>query len=110
MRTAEQLAKLFKASKLGLYDVDLNHDKECIVLTKADVSKNGYALTKTGKRSNRKPKPIEYDDIPAIKQMRSNLNTYNQQLEQTFIDIPSLEKSVTTRTVDGKEHEVKGNE
>ena len=107
IRASTKLGDLFKSTNLSVYDINLSHKRECIVLTKVDISADGNALTRTGNKSKKKPTAIEYEDTPTTLEMRSNLTAYNRQLEKTFIDIPSLEESIITRIVDGKEQRIR---
>ena len=107
MRAAEKLRDLFETSKLSLNDIDLNCQRECIILTKTDPTDGGYGFTRSGKIKKNKPIPLEYDETAETTQMRSNLTLYNQQLKQTYIDIPSLEKPFVTREADGREQKIR---
>ncbi len=68
------LTAMFEDAAFGYFDVGYAEGKETIVLRDEDK------------------KDIEYEDKTHIKQMRLLLNSYNQLLAKTFIDIPSLDK------------------
>lgn len=66
------LTKMFEDAAFGYFDIGYADGKETIVLR----DENKF--------------DIDYEDKPHIKQMRSLVDTYNQLLAKTFIDIPSL--------------------
>ncbi|MFC6637969.1 hypothetical protein GV827_06980 [Sulfitobacter sp. JBTF-M27] len=95
MRATKRLTDLFLNLDLEPYELDLHHNKECIVLKYHDVADNGEP---TSQRGQKKSKDIEYKDTPETIQMRSELNDYNALLAETYIDIPSLTEPHITRT------------
>jgi hypothetical protein len=97
IRASEKLGKIFISAKMNLSDVDLNTERECIVLKDADEAFQGYGFSKLGKPVKKKSKQIEYDDTSKTVKMRSDLTKYNKLLERTFIDIPALEEPFIVR-------------
>jgi len=88
MRAAARLRELFEPLDIELYELDLHHNQECIILNNHDVDEFGEPIKcKTGKK---KSKPIEYKDTKEIKRMRRELTAYNDLLRETYIDIPTL--------------------
>lgn len=90
----KRLINIFKKINFsGLYLSDYE-DREVIIL-KSDSATEG----------DKKAKPVDYDDkdFPEIPVMRESLKLYNQLLNRTFIDIPTLQNPVIE-----KEYESKG--
>lgn len=81
-----KLIKLFKLARFSEFDIGVSDDYEVIILNKKDGD--------TGKA-----KPIEYadSDYDEIPQMRQDLQRYNALLQDTFIDIGSLESPVVKK-------------
>lgn len=68
-----KLLKLFEEARWGPMDITSHPDRECIVLRDEDGN------------------DIEYEDTDETKQMREKLTRYNDLIDRTFIDIPTLE-------------------
>lgn len=101
MRAAERLRDLFDPLDVELYELDLHHNKECIILNDFDVDEFGEPI-KSG-RGEKKSKPIEYADNPETERMRAELIAYNDLLRETHIDIPTLEDPyIERKRSDGK--------
>jgi len=96
IRAAHELREMFSLLDVELYELDLHHKRECIVLNNIDVDEDGEPIK--AKSGTKKSKPIEYQDTPATEQMRADLTAYNDLLKETYIDIPSLEEPHITRT------------
>ena len=95
MRAAKRLIDLFLNLDLEPYELDLHHNKECIVLKDHDVEDNEEPIRVKGQK---KSKDMEYTDTPDTIQMRFELAAYNALLAETYIDIPSLTDPRITRT------------
>jgi hypothetical protein len=96
IRAAHKLHEMFSPLEIELYELDLHHKRECIVLNDLDVDEDGEPIkTKSG---TKKSKPIKYYDTPETDRMRDELTAYNDLLRETYIDIPSLEEPHITRT------------
>ena len=96
IRAAEKLRDMFSLLDIEVYELDLHHNRECIVLNDLDIDEDGEPIkTKSGAK---KSKTIEYEDTPETEQMRADLTAYNDLLKETYIDIPSLEEPHITRT------------
>ena len=96
MRATKKLTDLFLPIGLELYELDLHHNRECIILNEHDVDDLGeFIKTSTGAK---KSKPIDYDNTPETIRMRGELTAYNDLLRETYIDIPTLEDPWITRT------------
>jgi hypothetical protein len=96
IRAAHKLHEMFSPLEIELYELDLHHNRECIVLNDLDVDEFGEPIK--AKSGAKKSKPIEYEDTPETEQMRTDLTAYNDLLKETYIDIPSLEEPHITRT------------
>jgi len=94
MRAAKRLIDLFLNLDLEPYELNIHHNKECIVLKDHDVDENGEPIRVKGQK---KSKDIDYTDTPDTIQMRSELAAYNALLAETYIDIPSLTDPRITR-------------
>ena len=101
IRATAKLTELFSSIGLELYELDLHHNRECIVLNNLDVDEFGEPVkTPAGTKKSR---PIEYNNTPEIVHMRDELTAYNNLLKETYIDIPTLEEPRISRTrSDGK--------
>jgi hypothetical protein len=96
IRAAHKLHEMFSPLDIELYELDLHHKRECIVLNDLDVDEDEEPVkTKSG---TKKSKPIDYTDTPKTEQMRADLTAYNDLLKETYIDIPTLEEPHITRT------------
>jgi hypothetical protein len=69
------LIKMFEEARFGPFDITYHPERECIILR------------------NDNKEEIEYDDTDETNRMREILTRYNSLLNQTFIDIPTLENS-----------------
>ena len=95
MMATNRLIDLFKDIDLEPYELDLHHNRECIVLKDHDVDEYGEPIRVKGRK---KLKDIEYNDTPETVQMREELGAYNELLKQTYIDIPTLTDPHIIRT------------
>lgn len=107
IRASEKLAKMFRSAKMSIYQVDMNTNKECIVLKNADEATDGYKFSKTGVATKIRAKEVEYHETTEIRAMRSALTKYNELLKQSFVDLPILEEPFILRNVDGKDQEIR---
>ncbi|AGI67245.1 hypothetical protein OAN307_c15720 [Octadecabacter antarcticus 307] len=100
MRATKKLTDLFLPIGLELYELDLHHKRECIILNEHDVDDLGeFVKTSTGAK---KSKPIDYNNTPETIRMRGELTAYNDLLRETYIDIPTLEEPRISRKVSNK--------
>ncbi|MBV6647787.1 MAG: hypothetical protein KI790_20175 [Cyclobacteriaceae bacterium] len=67
------LLKMFEEARFGPFDITYHPERDCIILR------------------NDAKKQIEYEDTDETNQMREKLTRYNDLLDRTFIDIPTLE-------------------
>lgn len=101
IRATHKLREMFSLLDIEIYELDLHHNRECIVLNDLDVDEDGEPInTKSGAK---KSKPIEYKDTPETERMRADLTAYNDLLGETYIDIPVLaEPQIERLKSDGK--------
>ena len=95
MMATNRLIDLFEDVDLEPYELDLHHNRECIILKEHEVDEYGEQIRFKGQK---KSIDIEYKDTPDTVQMREELGAYNELLKQTYIDIPSLTDPHIIRT------------
>ncbi len=90
IKPTELLVKNFKVFTLSLLDFSGIDSLEVIVLNNTDYLGN-----------KRKSLPLEYEDsdFDSIPLMREQLQSYNQLLWKSFIDIPTLERPYIEREI-----------
>jgi hypothetical protein len=99
IRASASLRVLFKELSIENFQLELNKNQECIVLTDFDTDNEGNFITvSAGNRTKKKRILIEYEDNENTSQMRRELEQYNALLKDTFIDIPTLEEPYIFRT------------
>jgi hypothetical protein len=85
----------FEGLDVPPYAIGLHEDTECIILNDRDPDVD---TDKSGKRKKKKKsKPIEYQNSPETNQWREDLTAYNNQLDETYIDILTLTEPIITR-------------
>ena len=85
------LIEMFKVAKYGPLDIDMHHQKECIILRDI-VTRKRKKRGSTQETDEEVQVDVPYEDTPDTIRMREQLTEYNNLLRRTFIDIPSLEK------------------
>jgi hypothetical protein len=87
-----KLISLFETARFSFFDIVSHQDKEVIVLN-VTTTEEIVDDQETQRRPKKKSKPVEYndEDYEPIRQMRSDLRSYNKLLHNTFVDIGSLE-------------------
>ena len=73
-----------------LFDINKHKDEVAVILSDFDTDREGNFITRKGKRVR---KLIEYDDTVETQRMEQQLQAYNNLLQETYIDISSLEKA-----------------
>ena len=100
IRASDKLRDAFEKLTLEAYQLSLNHDQECVILTKDDTDEEGRAIRVVrGQNTIKKRVLVEYKDSdhPSLVSMRSDLQQYNQLLSKTYVDIPVLEEPFILR-------------
>lgn len=90
-----RLIQMFEDAKFGPLHIGDHPDREVIVLRDAAPTKGvDSKKSKNPKRPRRHKKQVEvpYEDTGQTKAMRHLVQTYNELLRQSFIDIPTLER------------------
>lgn len=86
-----------KLTKLGVLALSIahNYQQETVILTDYETDAEGNYTKSNGKK---KRQFIEYDDTIFTKDIRMDLEAYNEILQQAYIDIATLEEPFVVRT------------
>jgi len=95
IRPSLQLQDKFAALSLSPLDIDHNHQQETVILTDYETNEEDNYTKSNGKKRR---KFIEYNDTDFTKDVRRDLEAYNQLLNDTYIDIATLEEPFVVRT------------
>jgi len=96
-----KLIKYFQGSNFSLVDIKHNPEREVIILNPSKIKASTDEVTLVDakleseeaiRRSSRKPVEYDDDDYVQIPEMRRNLRAYNGLLDNTFVDICSLDE------------------
>ena len=87
IKPTPRLLSIFSEFGLESYELDLHHKQECIILTKDEPNEDNDSIRTK----------VEYEDTPQTIEMRQRLQSYNDFLAATYIDIPSLTDPWITR-------------
>ncbi|WEJ31631.1 hypothetical protein [Devosia sp. SD17-2] len=77
---APQLVERFARARFGVFDIAPYSERESIILSRGD-----------------RERWEEYDDNDWTHAMRATMSSYNALIDQTFIDIPTLDLPIITR-------------
>jgi hypothetical protein len=91
LKLQDQFAELAVAD----YDIEHNYLQETVILTDYETDEEGNYTKSNGKK---KRQYMEYDDTDFTKDIRRDLGAYNQLLQETYIDIATLEEPFVVRT------------
>jgi hypothetical protein len=95
IRPTLKLQDQFTQLTISGYDIDHHHQEETVILTDYETDEEGNYTKSNGRK---KRLFIEYKDTPDTDQIRRDLAAYNDLLEQTYIDIYTLEEPYVVRT------------
>ena len=95
IRPSLQLQDKFSELVLLPLDIEHNYLQETVILTDYETDEEGNYTKTNGKRRR---KFIEYNDTDFTKDVRKDLEAYNQLLHDTYIDIATLEEPFVVRT------------
>lgn len=98
-RPAQRLQALFSKLTVTLFDINHHDSEEMVILSDFETDEAGeFIKTKRGKK---KRELIDYEDSdhPSIAPMRNDLETYNDLLLRTHIDISSLDQPYIERQI-----------
>ena len=86
-----------KFSELGVSALSIahNYQQETVILTDYETDEEGNY---TKSNSKKKRQYIEYDDTDFTNDIRRELESYNELLQQAYIDIATLEEPFVVRT------------
>ena len=96
-----------KFSELGVPELSIaqNYQQETVILTDYETDAEGNFTKSNGKK---KRQYIEYDDTDVTNDIRRDLESYNQLLKETYVDIASLKEPFVVRTKkDGTKQRIK---
>ena len=95
IRPSLRLQDKFTELSLSPFDVTHNYLQETVILTDYETDAEGTYTKSNGKK---KRQFIEYDDTVFTKDIRGDLEAYNELLQQAYIDIATLEEPLVVRT------------
>ena len=95
IRPSLQLQDKFSELVLLLLDIEHSYLQETVILTDYETDEEGNYTKTNGKRRR---KFIEYNDTDFTKDVRKDLEAYNQLLNDTYIDIATLQEPFVVRT------------
>ena len=95
VRPTLKLQDQFAELALADYDIEHNYLQETVILTDYETDEEGNYTKSNGKK---KRQYIEYDDTDFTKDIRRDLRAYNQLLQETYVDITTLEEAFVVRT------------
>ena len=105
VRPTLKLQDQFAELALADYDIEHNYLQETVILTDYETDEEGNYTKSNGKK---KRQYIEYDDTDFTKDIRRDLRAYNQLLQETYVDITTLEEAFVVRTKkDGSTQRIK---
>ena len=105
VRPSLQLQDKFSGLVLSPSDIEHNYLQETVILTDYETDAEGTYTKSNGKK---KRQFIEYDDTVFTKDIRRDLEAYNEILQQAYIDIAILEEPFIVRTKkDGSTQRIK---
>ena len=105
IRPSLRLQDKFTELSLSPFDVVHNYQRENVILTDYETDEEGNYTKSNG---NKRRQFIEYEDTDFTNDMRTDLEAYNQLLQETYIDIAALEEPFVVRTKkDGTKQRIK---
>ncbi|ERL98290.1 hypothetical protein HIMB11_00893 [Rhodobacteraceae bacterium HIMB11] len=105
IRPSLQLQDKFTELSLSSLGIAHNYLQETVILTDYETDEEGNYTKSNGKK---KRQYIDYDDIDFTKDIRRDLEAYNQLLRSTYVDIATLEEPFVVRTKkDGSTQRIK---
>ena len=95
IRPTLKLQDQFNQLTISGYDIEHHNQEETVILTDYETDEEGNYTKSNGRR---KRLFIDYTDTPDSNQIRRDLAAYNDLLQQTYIDIYTLEEPYVVRT------------
>ena len=95
IRPSLKLQDKFSELSLSPLDIDHNYLRETVILTDYETDAEGNYTKSNGKK---KRQFIEYDDTDFTNDIRRDLEAYNQLIQDTYVDIATLEEPFVVRT------------
>ena len=90
IRPSNKLRAIFSNLTIELHEIDTNYQQECVILREKYFDEQDNRSTNID---------IEYADTEYTNTIRHQLESYNQLLRKTFIDIPSFESATFNREI-----------
>ena len=90
IRPSNKLRAIFSNLTIELHEIDTNYQQECVILREKYFDEQDNRSTNLD---------IEYTDTEYTNTIRHQLESYNQLLRKTFIDIPSFESATFHREI-----------
>ena len=105
IRPSLKLQDKFKELSVSPLDVDQHYQQQTVILTDYETDAEGN-YTKSNRKKKGKDK--DYEDTDFTKDIRRDLEAYNELLQQAYIDIATLEEPFIVRTKkDGSTQRIK---
>ena len=105
IRPSLKLQDKFKELSVSPLDVDQHYQQQTVILTDYETDAEGN-YTKSNRKKKGKDK--DYEDTDFTKDIRRDLQAYNELLQQAYIDIATLEEPFIVRTKkDGSTQRIK---
>ena len=105
IRPSLQLQDKFTELSLSPLGIAHNYLQETVILTDYETDEEGNYTKSNGKK---KRQYIDYDEIDFTKDIRRDLEAYNQLLRSTYVGIVTLEEPFVVRTKkDGSTQRIK---
>ena len=105
IRPSLKLQDKFSELGVSVSGIAHNYKQETVILTDYETDAEGNYTKSNGKKKRRF---IEYDDTVFTKDIRRDLEAYNEILQQAYIDIAILEEPFIVRTkMDGSTQRIK---
>ena len=95
VRPSLQLQDKFSGLVLSPFDIEHNYLQETVILTDYETDEEGNYTKSNGRK---KRQYIEYEDTDFTNNICRDLEAYNELLQQTYIDIATLEEPFVVRT------------
>lgn len=95
MRPTLKLQDKFTTLNISPHVIQYNYNQETVILTDYETDLEGNYTKVKGKK---KRLLIEYEDSECTKDIRRDLDAYNQLLQEHYIDIVTLEEPFVVRT------------
>ena len=105
IRPTLQLQDKFAELSLSPFDIVYNYQEETVILSDYETDEEGNYTEAKGRK---KRQLIDYDNTDFTNDIRKDLEAYNQLLQDSYVDIATLEEPFVVRTKkDGSTQRIK---